>query len=43
MRNDILKQAQEIRRIQETRDTLRAKAIALDVGLSTDNLYSCPV
>mgnify|MGYP000161593566 CR=1 FL=1 len=30
--------ANEISRIQEARDTLRAKAVALGVGLSTDNL-----
>ena len=30
--------ANEIRRIQEARDTLRAKAVALGVGLSTDNI-----
>lgn len=29
--------ANEISRIQEARDTLRAKAVALGVGLSTDN------
>ena len=30
--------ANEISRIQEARDTLRAKAVALGVGLSTDNI-----
>ena len=30
--------ANEIRRIQEARDTLRAKAVALGIGLSTDNI-----